>query len=327
MSRILVSFVIPVLNGENDIGRCLSSIRKLDFPGDAFEIIVVDNGSTDETPRVVQEFDVALHRFPSLHVGGVRNRGVSLSRGEYIAFVDADVELMPQWLRTGLPMFDDRRLVAIGCFPRVPCAATWVQRTWDVHQRRRWSAAEKTKVAWLPSMNLIVRRDAFLSIGGFNESLETAEDVDLCYRLARYGTILSVPAMEAVHWGEAADLRTFGRKEVWRGIGNLAGVVNHGFRWDELPSIAYPLYVLGMLHVLVITLFMMVQGWQLKLIPINLLLLGLPAFVFAAVTSYKAKQFGAVAKLFLLYFVYGVARAYSLAGSLRQSFGVKRGIW
>ena len=47
---MLVSFVIPVLNGENDIGRCLASIRKREFPGDAFEMIVVCNGSTDETP-------------------------------------------------------------------------------------------------------------------------------------------------------------------------------------------------------------------------------------------------------------------------------------
>ena len=73
-------------------------------------------------------------------------------------------------------------------------AATWVQRTWDIHGGR-WSQAEKPKVTWLPSMNLLVRRNAFLSIGGFNEGLETADDVDLCYRLAWYGTILSVLAM------------------------------------------------------------------------------------------------------------------------------------
>ena len=89
-------------------------------------------------------------------------------------------------------------------------------------------------------MAFIVRRNEFLTSGGFAEDLETAEDVDLCYRLGQQGTILYNPSMEAVHWGEDPDLATFWSKEVWRGKGSLKGIFAHGMRWDELPSIGYP---------------------------------------------------------------------------------------
>jgi hypothetical protein len=59
--------------------------------------------------------------------------------------------------------------------------------------------------------------------------------------------------MKAIHWGEARDLKIFWRKEVWRGKGNLKGVLAHGLRWDELPSLGYPMYILCLLLVLVLS--------------------------------------------------------------------------
>jgi glycosyltransferase involved in cell wall biosynthesis len=312
MNRILVSFVIAVLNGEKDIGRCLASIRSLGFPADAIEVIVVDNGSTDRTPQIVQEFEVALYIFPSLHVSGLRNRGAGLSHGAYIAFVDADVELMPWWLRDGLPMFDDCRVVATGCFPGVPHAATWVQRIWDIHQRGGHDLSDQREVTWLPSMNLLVRRNAFFSVGGFNENLETAEDVDLCYRLKAYGVIIRNPAMSAVHWGEAKDLRSFWRKEVWRGQGNLKGLFSHEFRWEEMPSVCFPLFNLGALLLLVAGFALDVSKGQFWWSPITFTLLLSPSLYLGALTVMRTGLMDSFPQLVLLYFVYGVARAYSV---------------
>jgi len=136
--------------------------------------------------------------------------------------------------------------------------------------------------------------------------------VDLCYRLGRYGSILCNPAMEAVHWGEARDLRKFWQKESWRGLGSLKGVLSHGLRWDELPSLGYPLYILC-----VITLFLFgicIDWWygQLLFSPLFLLLLFTPALLLALKTAHRAGRPEAVSSLFLLYFVYGLARAYAV---------------
>ena len=240
MAKPLVSFVIPVFNSEQYIARCLRSIRNLCFPEAAYEVLIIDNGSTDRTHHIMRDLGFTFQVIPKVNVSTLRNRGAALAQGDYLAFVDSDVELTPRWLHNGLAPFADSQVVACGCFPGVPQEATWVQQAWDIHQRGRQSVDKPGSVPWLPSMNLLVRCDTFLAVSGFNEHLETAEDVDLCYRLGQYGAILCNRAMEATHWGEARDVCTFWRKEVWRGLGNWQGVLSHGWRWDEFPSLSIP---------------------------------------------------------------------------------------
>ena len=161
-------------------------------------------------------------------------------------------------------------------------------------------------------MNFVVRREAFWDVGGFNEQLETAEDVDLCYRLGQRGVILCNPAMEAIHWGEARDLATFWRKEVWRGTGNLRGVFSHGFRWDELPSLGYPLYILILAMTFWLGFLVDLGQGQFFYSPLSLGLLCLPALLLAVKTASWARRPAAFPSLFLLYLIYGLARAYSV---------------
>ena len=315
MEQPLVSFVIPVLNGERDIARCLCAIQSLHCPPKTYEVIVLDNGSTDRTTHVVQELGFNCVIIPKVHVSSLRNQGVAMARGDFVAFVDADVEITPDWLRNSLVVFNDRQVVASGCFPLVPKEATWVQKAWDVHQRGRQPIHTPRPVSWLPSMNLMVRREDFLAVSGFNEQLETVEDVDLCYRIGQRGTILWNPAMEAIHWGEARDLRTFWRKERWRSTSNLSGVLSHGLRWDELPSLGYPLYVLcGLIFFMLGSVIDLWYG-QFFLVPLNLTLLTLPALGLALHTAHLSRKPKLILPLFLLYFTYGLARAYAVVKS------------
>lgn len=309
----LVSFIVPVLNGEKEISRCLTSIQKQRFSRNQYEIIVLDNGSKDKTLEIVHNFRVNLQVLPGISVAALRNKGAEIAQGDYLAFVDSDVEVIPEWLRNGLVVFKNERIVAAGCFPKTPRPASWVQEVWDLHQRGGHCQETVKSVAWLPSMNFLVRRDKFVEIGGFNTELETAEDVDLCYRLGEVGSILYNPAMDAIHWGEARNLRMFWHKEVWRGKSNLKGVLAHGLRWDELPSIGYPLYILAFLFFLGLNCIVVFRTWELTLIVMNLTLLILPALGLAIATSWRTKRFDAIHKLLILYFVYGVARAFSIA--------------
>jgi len=319
-----VSFIIPVLNGERYIERCLLSIKNLISPVYTYEVIIMDNGSTDKTHQIIATLGFQFHVIKGVNVSALRNQGTKQANGRYFAFVDSDVELSPSWLESALNSFSDNTVVASGCFPRVPPDATWVQATWDIHQSQRQSITTKQTVAWLPSMNLVVRREDFLRIVGFDEDLETAEDVDLCYRLGSRGTILYKPAMEAIHWGEAQDLKTFWRKEIWRGSGNLKGILSHGLRWDELPSLGYPLYVL------MVTLLCMAAPpidlwhWRILLMPFGLFALTLPAMCLAINTAYRTQRLEALPKLFVLYLIYGLARAYSIARTCMRSFGSRK---
>jgi len=310
MTQPLVSFVVPVLNGERDIGRCLRSIREQG--GQDTEVLVMDNGSTDRTHAIIQEMGFTFEIVRGVRVSELRNRGIERARGVYVAFVDSDVELEGGWLGGALTVFSDASVVAAGCFPGIPRNATWVQRAWDLHQRGRWRDSGTAPARWLSSMNLLARREDLLAIGGFNEHLETAEDVDLCYRLANRGRLLWNPGMRAVHWGEAPDLKVFWRKEVWRGRGNLGGVLSHGFRWDEVPSLAYPVYM-GLGGALVVV-GAAVDAWQSRFhwLPMTTALLSLPALALALHTAFRSASFRATPQLFLLYALYGWARAYAL---------------
>jgi glycosyltransferase involved in cell wall biosynthesis len=311
-TKPVVSFVVPVFNSEQYIACCLQSIKSLDFDGFAYEVVIMDNGSTDRTHQIMRDMGFEFHIVPKVNVSALRNRGAKISHGEYLAFVDSDVELSPQWLRDGLVVFRQQDVVASGCFPGVPREATWVQRTWDLHQRGRTRMDAVTPTAWLSSMNLLVRRDDFLAVSGFNEHLTTAEDVDLSYRLGQRGRILNNPSMQAVHWGEARDLGHFMRKEIWRGKGNLQGVLSHGLRLDELPSLGYPLYMLVAIVLLGAGVIMDLMQYRLLFTPVAAGLLVLPALLLALRSGYQAARLQAIPQLSLLYFAYGLARAFSL---------------
>lgn len=312
VTQIRVSFIIPVLNGEKDIGRCLLSIRNQELSPKGCEVLIVDNGSTDRTHQIVRNLGFNMQVIPGVSVAALRNRGAKTARGDYLAFVDADVELGPGWLQNGLADFRDGTVVAVGGPRGIPEGGTWVQRTWGLHLESHRPKNQPTPVPWLYSMAFIVRRNEFLATRGFAENLETAEDVDLCYRLGQFGTILYNPAMKAVHWGEDPDLATFWNKEVWRGKSSLKGIFSHGFRRDELPSLGYPIYVLCLLLLLSVSSVLDFWNRQFNLTLISLGLLSLPPLILAVDTIRRVRKPIALPRLFLLYLVYGLARAYSI---------------
>lgn len=95
-----ISFIIPLYNCASSIERCLTSIFSLHMPSDSYEIIVVDDGSKDDGPQVVQRIaiehqQVCLVSQPNRGASSARNRGLELAKGDYIWFVDADDKVLP----------------------------------------------------------------------------------------------------------------------------------------------------------------------------------------------------------------------------------------
>ncbi len=234
-----VSIIVPAKNEAGILGNCLDALFVLDYPREKYEVIVIDNGSTDGTVRIAEEKGAAVYLQPDLTISGMRNYGVKLAHGDVVAFVDADVLVRKDWLTSALPILFEDGVGCVGCSPEIPDNAGWVEKTWHIQIDTRPERFEKD---WIASMNMLVRKQAFEETGGFNESLRTCEDVDFCYRLTMRWKIIYAKSIGAVHYGEAKSVIQLFKKESWRGISNFDGMRSHGFTFKELPSHAIALY-------------------------------------------------------------------------------------
>lgn len=230
------SIVIPAKNEERNLGRCLDSLLQVEWDPREFEIMVVDNGSSDRTPQIAREKGVQVFVKPALTIAGLRNFGAREASGEIVAFIDADCTVERNWLAEAARYLEEPGVACFGSPPRVPGDATWVQSAWYLVRRKE--AVGETD--WLESMNMFVRREAFLSCGGFDEALVTCEDYDLSLRIKEAGLLVNDSRIVATHYGEAATLGHFFRKERWRGKSNFSGFFRHGLVLKELPSLLAP---------------------------------------------------------------------------------------
>jgi len=303
-----VSIIIPAYNEEKYLPSCLQALADLDYEKELVEIIVVDNGSTDRTVKIAKAFGCRIFVDGAKTVGGLRNLGASKSTGEILAFVDADCTVSPVWLMESSRYFDNLRVAAWGSPPEVPKNATWVQKTWLIVRQKRQQVQE---VDWLESMNLFVRKEIFLNIDGFNDSLATCEDVDFCYRVGKIGSIISDNRIKSIHFGEASTVREFFRKEIWRGQSNLDGIESHGISTRELRSLAVPFYFMT---IIVFALFSVRFLQSDLMIAFVLLCYFSPTLLFLGHMYYKKKRILAIdlLRLSFLVQVYFLARSLSV---------------
>jgi GT2 family glycosyltransferase len=252
MGRVDLSFVIPVRNDAAALARCLDSIA-LASQGAAVEVIVIDNGSSDSSAEIATRAGARTLVVPNERVGALRNRGTALARGPLLAFVDADHQIGRSWVEAALDAMSDLDVAAVGspCVP--PPNGSWVQRAYDGF---RDHTPGRHVVTWLGSGNLVVRTDVFRRIGGFDESLEACEDVDLCRRIRAVGGLLmSDSRLESIHYGDPSSLRALFRGESWRGRNNLQVSLRESPTLRGLPSLVIPVVDLGLLSLLGVTLF------------------------------------------------------------------------
>ena len=202
-----VSVVIPVKDRPDDLRNCLTSLAALDYPKEKLEIIVVDDGSTDDTPQVALKLGATL--VASGAIGGgpavARNKGAAVAKGAILAFIDSDCTASEQWLRELLPAFSEPGVAAVGGYVDGMHAAAPLDRYEAVMSslnlgRRAMSGGAGEDTFYLPSCNLLLRRDVFVAAGGFRSELQVGEDVDLTWRL-RDGawTIVYLPQGTVCH--------------------------------------------------------------------------------------------------------------------------------
>lgn len=191
-----VSLVIPVLNGEKVLGRCLESVRALDYPRDRLEVIVADNGSTDRTVEIARSFGVVVVAQPKRGAAAARNTGIAAARGEWVAMTDADCIVHPVWLKNLVARAVREKSAAVGGRIITVCRDAVVRDFCAREGVLDQPAAIEGRLLPFPfviTANGLFRREALATVGGFDEEFAdaAAEDVELGWRLGERGFALA----------------------------------------------------------------------------------------------------------------------------------------
>lgn len=185
---ISISVVIPAYNAAQFLPRSLASVYSQTLP--AAEVIVVDDGSTDDSAAIARSFGATVVSKKNGGLSSARNAGILAASGEWIALLDADDRWAPDKLRvqaerikentvlvyTGIQVFDDS-----GVLRTCPAA--------DPSHARRALRYENS----ITPSSVLAKREALLADGGFREELRACEDWDMWFRLQRWGAFEAVP--------------------------------------------------------------------------------------------------------------------------------------
>lgn len=242
-----VSVVIPMFNEQQHIGRTLAAIKAAaEHAHLDYELLVVDNGSTDNGPQIASQAGARLLPGAHLTIAALRNLGAGHARGDLLAFVDADVEVPQSWLTLWqqVRQADQADVLALVC--DTPARAPWFARAW---QRRTLSAGRaEQRRTWLPTANLCLSRDWFERVGGFDERLRTGEDKDFGLRLSAAGArLVSLSSPPAWHWGYEHSWTEWWGKEYWRQGSHLQLFrESNGFRHLRFPLLCWAVLLLNL---------------------------------------------------------------------------------
>ncbi len=202
----IVSIVIPVRDQPEDIIECLQSLRNLDYPGDRFEVIVLDDGSQAEVSQGVTTPDVMVIRQDESRGASVcRNIGAEKARGKILAFLDADCIAPENWLKETIPFFKTATVGAVGGYVDGYYKDSYLDRYEEVSSslnmgKRLLLEGNTESNFYVPTANMLINRDAFMATGGFRSGMHLGEDVDYCWRMRNLGyTLLYVPFGRVAH--------------------------------------------------------------------------------------------------------------------------------
>jgi len=246
----LVSVVIIVRNMPDTIGDCLESLLDQTVPKDKYEIIVVDNNSTDNTREIVRKYPVKLVSEEKVgNFGGARNMGITNSKGEIVAFIDADCIAEKDWIQKMLTLHSSfPRIAGHGGSNSNPYPENKVARTIACAQNGDWSPDAPRRVAdFLPGCNCSYRKEVLLQVGMFPEGT-ASEDILIGAKIRRTGQLLLFDPVLIVEHDFDRTLNKLAQKEerCGRGHFNMHSSYERASRMRLLALTLFsPLFILG----------------------------------------------------------------------------------
>jgi len=212
-----VSVIIPTYNRSKYLIKCLDALLALNYPRGRLEIIVVDDASCDETPRILSEYQekgvIAIRHDLNTGPAGARNTGIRASKGEIIAFIDDDCIVDKNWIKNTLKNFKkDNQVAGVGGPSLTPPNSSFFEKAIGLIECR--PAKSNLPITYrLGAGNAAYKREVLIKVGGFDESFKRAsEDTELTIRLHKLGYKLVFDEKKRVYHKRPSSFKAYWKK-------------------------------------------------------------------------------------------------------------------
>jgi GT2 family glycosyltransferase len=219
-----ISVVVCTYNGSATLRECLEGALTLHYPD--YEVIVVSDGSTDDSPAIAREYEgVRVIETLNRGLSSARNTGLESATGEIVAYLDDDAIPDPDWLRHLAATFASGPFAAVGG-PNIlpPGSGAVAQCVANAPGGPTHVLVSDREAEHVPGCNMAIRRDALLEIGGFDPRFRAAgDDVDVCWRLLDSGQRISFSPGAVVLHHRRRTVRAYLRQQ--RGYGRAEALL------------------------------------------------------------------------------------------------------
>lgn len=231
------SVIVPAYNAGQTIEHCLAALLAQSFPREQYEIIVVDDGSTDETPAIVARMpEVRLIRGEHRGAAAARNLGAQHARGNILLFTDADCEPLPDWIAQMLTPFADTTIAGAKGVYRTQ-QREWIARFVQLEYVEKYARMARERfIDFIDTYSAAYRREVFLHHKGFDEAFPGAsvEDQEFSFRLARQGYRMVFAPQAVVYHRHVTSLGAYAKRKFWIGYWKVRVHTRHpGKVWRD----------------------------------------------------------------------------------------------
>lgn len=294
-----VDFVIPHMGRPEMLAATIASVLAQTRVDRVASITVVTKNHRPLDIEAHEKLHV-LYAPEASSISDQRNRGVLLGQAPLIAFLDADIQLADNWLKTCAEELAKKPgRVLVSAMQKQSANAGRVERLRTALSNVSLDEA----VQFLPGRNLLVKRSAHNAVGGFPEHLQTCEDYYYTEKLSRLGELYYTSRTEYIHLGEDKTLSQTFTKEIWRSEYNLRSLSGRTVPPREWPSILLPFWML-------LGFIVLLTGFSSKMTLVaGICMLLTPAILYSARLYFKPSNNLPFYFLWLFYLVYFLARA------------------